>query len=336
MKQRLLANTPVAEIGLGCMNLSHAYAKPPPREDGIALLHRALDLGVTHFDTAAIYGFGRNEELLGEALASRRSEIHLASKCGMTGVDGKRVIDGRPETIRRTCDESLSRLRTDHVDIYYLHRWDKSVPVEESIGGMSRLVEEGKVRALGLSEVSADTLRKAHREHPISAVQTEYSLWTRNPEIAVLEACRELGATLVAFSPVARGFLAGGMRDLSTLTKFDLRNQMPRFQEPHFSQNLKLVDELEEIARDTELALAQLALGWLLAQGDHIVPIPGTTSIAHLEENVAASEACLSPELVARLGELVNQETVSGKRYPDQNQSEVDTEQFESVEGGVS
>jgi aryl-alcohol dehydrogenase-like predicted oxidoreductase len=331
MKQRQLAGKTVSEIGLGCMNLSHAYGKPPPRDEGLLLLRRALDLGVTHFDTAAIYGFGRNEELVGEALGLDRKRIHLATKCGMSAVDGKRVIDGRPEALRRNCDDSLDRLGTDHIDLYYLHRWDKTVPIEESVGAMSRLVEEGKVGAIGLSEVSAPALRKAHAEHPIAAVQTEYSLWTRNPEISIVEACAELGANVVAFSPVGRGFLAGGMRDLSTLGEYDLRNHMPRFQEPHFSQNLKLVDALEDVAGEADVTLAQLALGWLLAQGEHIVPIPGTTSISHLDENVASSDVALTPELVKRLGELVCTETVSGKRYPEQNQSEVDTEQFESA-----
>ena len=331
MRERTLARSRVAEIGLGCMNLSHAYGPPPERNHGVRLLHRALELGVTHFDTAALYGFGRNEDLVGEALSPRRNEIHLASKCGMTAVDGKRVIDGRPETLRKTCDESLARLRTDHIDLYYLHRWDKSVPIEESVGGMSRLVEEGKVGALGLSEVGADTLRRGHAEHPIAALQTEYSLWTRNPEIAVLETCRELGTTFVAFSPVGRGFLVGGLRDRSALAKGDIRSSMPRFQEPHFSRNLKLLDGLSEMSAETGLTAAQLTLGWLLAQGDDIVPIPGTSSIAHLEENVAASGVDLSGELVERLGALIDTDTVSGNRYPDLNRSEVDTEEFDAA-----
>ena len=209
MHMRMLAGVEVAEIGLGCMNLSHAYGHPPSPEDARRVLWRALDLGVTHFDTAALYGFGRNEELVGDALKPARDRIVLASKCGMQGVDGKRIIDGRPATLRRTLDASLRRMQTDRIDLYYLHRWDKTVPIEDSVGEMSRMVEAGKVRAIGLSEVSAATLRRAHAVHPISAVQTEYSLWTRNPEIAVLEACADIGAAFVAFSPLARGFLTG-------------------------------------------------------------------------------------------------------------------------------
>jgi hypothetical protein len=193
------------------MNLSHAYGVPPSAEDARAVLHRALDLGVIHFDTAALYGFGRNETLLGKVLSQFRSRIYLASKCGMTGVNGKRVIDGRPETLRRTLEESLQRLRTDVIDLYYLHRWDKSVPIEDSVGALADLVAQGKIRAIGLCEVSARTLRPAHAVHPIAAVQSEYSLWTRNVEIAVLAECRQIGAACVAFCPLGRGFLAGSL-----------------------------------------------------------------------------------------------------------------------------
>jgi len=220
MKQRQLGPYQVSAIGLGCMNLSHAYGAPPAPEVGEALIHRALDLGVTMFDTAALYGFGTNELLVGRALKAHRSQITLCSKGGMAGVsfpDGvKRVIDGRPETLRKNCEDSLSRLGTDVIDLYYLHRWDKQVPIEDSVGALSDLVRAGKIREIGLSEVSATTLRKAHAVHPIAAVQTEYSLWTRNPEIAVLKACEELGTTFVAFSPVARGFLCGDLRDVSS------------------------------------------------------------------------------------------------------------------------
>jgi len=212
MELRDLTGRPVSEIGLGCMNLSHAYGQAPPREMATAVLRTAFDLGITHFDTASLYGFGKNEELLGEILAPHRREIVLASKCGMTGVDGKRVIDGRPETLRATCEASLKRLRTDHIDLYYLHSWDKSVPVEESVGALVELVAQGKIGAVGLSEISVATLRRAHAVHPIAAVQSEYSLWSRNPEYGVLAATAEIGAALVAFSPLVRGFLAGGVR----------------------------------------------------------------------------------------------------------------------------
>lgn len=210
-QQRKIASRSVGTIGLGCMNLSHAYGNPPGKSDAIRLIHRACDNGVQHFDTAALYGFGSNEELVGQALKDRRDKVFLASKCGMTGVDGKRVIDGRPETLVKTVDEALKRLQTDHIDLYYLHRWDKAVPVEDSMGALANMVKQGKVRSVGLSEVSADTLRKAHVVHPVAALQTEYSLWTRNAEIAVLKACRELEVAFVAFSPLARGFLCGSV-----------------------------------------------------------------------------------------------------------------------------
>lgn len=329
MKTRRIGPFDVAEFGLGCMSLSHAYGAPPPPEDGAKLLLRALDLGVTHFDTAALYGFGKNEALVGATLAPHRKEIHLASKCGMRGIDGKRVIDGRPEAIKETCEESLRRLRTDVIDLYYLHRWDKRAPIEDSVGALGDLVAAGKVRTIGLSEVSAATLRKAHAVHPITAVQSEYSLWTRNPEVAVLEACREIGAAFVAFSPVARGFLAGGVSDPGQLGEKDIRRPMPRFQEPHFSANLQLLEDFGVIARDVGCTRAQLALAWLLTKAEHIVPIPGTTSIAHLEENVGAADVTLSYEVMARLETLINPQTVSGARYPAGVQAEIDTEEVE-------
>ena len=232
MPQRTLGPFRVGAIGLGCMNICHAYGVPPPREQAIGLLRAALDAGVTHFDSAALYGFGASETLLGEVLGPRRQHITLASKCGMTveAGDGSvrpgRVIDGRPEALRATCEGSLRRLRTDVIDLYYLHRWDRQVPIEDSVGALADLVRAGKIRAIGLSEVSAATLRRAHAVHPIAALQTEYSLWTRNPEIAVLAACRELGVSFVAFSPVARGFLAGALPDqaaVDALPDKDLR-----------------------------------------------------------------------------------------------------------------
>ncbi|MDX9839557.1 MAG: aldo/keto reductase, partial [Azoarcus sp.] len=224
MQQRSLGPFQVGAIGLGCMNLSHAYGVPPAPEAAEAVLLRALDLGITHFDTASLYGFGANETLVGRVLSRYRSRFTLASKCGMTGVDGKRVIDGRPETLKLTCEASLKRLQTDVIDLYYLHRWDKQVPIEDSVGALAELVREGKIRSIGLSEVSAETLRRAHAVHPIAAVQTEYSLWTRNPEIAVLDACRELGASFVAFSPAARGFLANALTTPDAAETFDAKD----------------------------------------------------------------------------------------------------------------
>ena len=330
--QRTIGPFTVSALGLGCMNLSHAYATPPEPEAAERLLLGALDRGVTLFDTAALYGFGANETLVGRVLSPHRSKFTLASKGGLAGVrfdDGvKRVIDGRPEAIRRNCEDSLKRLRTDVIDLYYLHRWDKKVPIEESVGAMSRLVEQGKVRALGLSEVSAPTLRKAHAVHTIAAVQTEYSLWTRNPEIAVLDACREIGAAFVAFSPLARGFLTGTLSEVATLGEKDIRRTMPRFIGEAFAANLRLVDPLLEIARDAGATPGQLALAWLLAKAPHIVPIPGTRSVAHLDEDLGAGELELDASTLTRLEALINQRTVTGARYSAQSQSEVDTEAY--------
>jgi aryl-alcohol dehydrogenase-like predicted oxidoreductase len=327
MNTRRIGPFEVAEVGFGCMNLSHAYAAPPPAEEGRRVIERALELGVTLFDTAALYGFGANESLVGEALQGRRDGVVLTSKCGMTGVDGKRVIDGRPETILKTCEESLRRLRTDVIDLYYLHRWDKSVPIEDSVGALAQLVEAGKVRAIGLSEVSAATLRTAHAVHPITAVQSEYSLWTRNPEIEMLRACEALGVSFVAFSPLGRGFLAGGVDPASFYTK-DIRRGMPRFIEPCFSANLKLLRKLEAIATELGCTTAQLSLAWLLHQRDFIVPIVGTTNIAHLEEDIGATRLHLSGETLDELDLLINERTVRGARYPAETQKEIDTEEF--------
>ncbi len=332
MKTRNLGPLSVSAIGLGCMNLSHAYGTPPSAEDGEALLLQALDQGVTLFDTAALYGFGANETLVGRVLKPHRSRITLCSKGGMAGVtfpDGvKRVIDGRPEAVRRNCEDSLKRLQTDVIDLYYLHRWDKKVPIEDSVGAVSRLVEEGKVRLLGLSEVSAATLRRAHAVHPVAAVQSEYSLWTREPEIAVLAACRELGAAFVAFSPVGRAFLTGRLLDVATLDAKDIRRSMPRFDPAHYAANLALLPAYQTLALEAGCTPAQLALAWLLTRGEHVIPIPGTASRDHLGEDLAAADVVLDAGVLARVDALINQRTVHGGRYSVQSQSEVDTEQF--------
>lgn len=333
MHTRQLGPFTVTAIGLGCMNLSHAYGTPPSAEQGRKVLHAALDAGVTLFDTAALYGFGANESLVGPVLKPHRREITLCSKGGMAGVTGddgvtRRVIDGRPEAIRRNCEDSLRRLQTDVIDLYYLHRWDKSVPIEESVGALSRLVEQGKVRAIGLSEVSAATVRKAHAVHPVAAVQTEYSLWTRNPEIAVLAACREIGAAFVAFSPVARGFLCDALHDVTTLDAKDIRKTMPRFAPENYTRNLQLLPPYKAIAREAGCTPAQLALAWLLHKGPDIIPIPGTTSVEHLREDLAAADVQLSQPTIDRLEALINQHTVAGNRYSDQSNREVDTEVF--------
>jgi aryl-alcohol dehydrogenase-like predicted oxidoreductase len=332
MHTRRIGEFSVSAIGLGCMNLSHAYGAPPPPELAERLLLHALDHGVTLFDTAALYGFGANETLVGRVLKAHRSKFVLASKGGMTGVtfpDGvKRVIDGRPVSIRRDCEASLKRLQTDVIDLYYLHRWDKKIPIEDSVGAMSDLVRQGKVRALGLSEVSAVTLLKAHAVHPIAAVQTEYSLWTRNPEIAVLAACKTIGAAFVAFSPTARGYLTGTLRDVSAFDAKDIRRGMPRFEPANYAANLKLLPDLQALADEAGCTMVQLALAWLLAQGEHVVPIPGTTSLAHLEENLGADAVTVSPALLQRAGALINRHNVTGPRYNATAQTEIDTEEF--------
>ena len=333
MQQRKLGPFQVSAIGLGCMNICHAYGAPIAAVDAERLLLTALDLGVTHFDTAALYGFGASETAVGRALSKHRSQFTLASKCGMQGVDvagdGKlvRVIDGRPETLRATCEAALKRLKTDVIDLYYLHRWDKQVPVEDSVGALSDLVRAGKIQTIGLSEVSADTLRKAHAVHPVAAVQTEYSLWTRNPEIAVLDACRELGVSFVAFSPVARGFLCGEI-DLGALDAKDIRRTMPRFSPEHYAANLKLLAPFKAIARDVGCTPAQLAIAWLLHKGDDILPIPGTARQDHLRDNIEAADVRLDAATLASLEQLINQQTVSGDRYNEQANREVDTETF--------
>lgn len=332
MQQRQIGPFGVSAIGLGCMNLSHAYGAPISAEQGERVLLAALDAGVTLFDTAALYGFGNNEELLGRVLKPYRQAITLASKGGMAGVqfaDGlRRVIDGRPEAIKRNCEDSLRRLQTDVIDLYYLHRWDKSVPIEESVGAMADLVQAGKVRTLGLSEVSANTLRRAHAVHPIAAVQTEYSLWTRNPEIAVLAACRELGIAFVAFSPVARGFLCDARLDLAALDAKDIRRSMPRFEPANYQANLSLLPAYLGLAQTLGCSPAQLALAWLLHQGPQIIPIPGTTRPDHLIDDLGASRVKLSPAEIERLNGLINQQTVHGARYGAQAAGEVDTETF--------
>lgn len=311
------------------MSLTHGYGPAPDAQYGAKLLNHALDIGYTHFDNAALYGFGASETLLGNSIAHRRSEYTLASKCGVfKNEQGVREINGRPDVLRKTLEGSLSRLKTDVIDLYYLHRWDKSVPVEDSIGELSRAVEAGKIRSIGLSEVSAKTLRAAHAVHPITAVQSEYSLWTRNPEIEMLSACRELGVSFVAFSPLARQFLTGVLTDVNTLHETDLRSKMPRFAAETYEQNLKLLPQFSDIAKEVGCTNGQLALAWVLAQGDDILPIPGTTKIEHLEENANAANVQLEPSVIDRLNSLINENTVHGPRYNANSQREVDSAEY--------
>lgn len=322
---RTLGPFTVSAIGLGCMNLNHAYGVPPSASEGARLLQRALDLGVTFFDTAAIYGNGENEKLLASAIMHRRQEFVLASKCVLDTVDGKRVLDGRPEAIRRTLDQALQRLGTDHIDLYFMHRLDRSVPVEESVGELSRAVEAGKIGHIGLSEMSAATIRRAHAVHPIAAVQSEYSPWVRNPEVAVLDTCRELGIGFVSFSPVGRGFLAGAVKSVDYVPG-DIRETMPRFLEPNLSHNLQLYDRFATLADEIGCTPAQLALAWVLARGETIVPIPGTRSIAHLEENLGAADIALTPDVITVIDDIFRPGAVRGRRYSPAMQASIDTE----------
>jgi aryl-alcohol dehydrogenase-like predicted oxidoreductase len=325
-QRRKLGTREVNPIGLGCMSLSLGYGTPPQPAQSNRLLNAALDLGYDMFDTAPVYGNGANEELIGTSISHRRSEFLLATKCGMTGFDGQHAIDGRPEVLQRSVEESLRRLRTDVIDLLYLHRWDKSIPIEESVGAMATMVSAGKVRAIGLSEVSADTLRKAHRVHPIAVVQSEYSPWSRDVELGLLAATHELGVAFAAFSPVGRGFLAGKVVSSAQLEDGDIRRSMPRFQPENISVNLSLADRFRQIAQRLGCTPAQLSLGWVLARRDNIVAIPGTTSLQHLRENFAASTIVIPADAAAEIERLFASENVAGTRYPNHLQAQVDTE----------
>ena len=325
---RALGPYTVSAIGLGCMNLSHAYLPRPEPAAAERLLRHALDAGVTMFDTAAMYGAGANEELVGRTLKDRRSEYTLCSKCVLGEIDGKRILDASPTAIAHVLDDSLRRLQVDHIDLYYLHRPDPKVPIEDSVGALKRAVEAGKIGAIGLSEMSAETLRRAHAVHPITAMQTEYSPWTRNPEVAVLDTCAELGVTFVAFSPLGRGLLAGNVGPAGVAAE-DVRASMPRFQPPHFEANLRLAAQLERLAKDTGCTAAQLCLAWVLSRGDHIVPIPGTTSIAHLDEDLATLSRDWPDDLMAAMDRLFPYDAPSGPRYARDAQAQVTTETWD-------
>lgn len=329
MNTRLLAGKTVSEIGFGCMNVNHAYSDFLTESAAARLFHHAIELGYNHFDTAALYGFGENERWLGNSLRSVRSNIFLASKCGMTGVNGKRIVDGRPETLVDTLERALRRLQTDYIDLYYLHRVDPNVPIEESVGALSRMVEQGKIGAIGLSEVSSATLLKAHRIHPIAAVQTEYSLWTRNAEISVLTTCKQLGCSFVAFSPLGRGYLSGAVTDPLFLAGSDIRSSMPRFNIDNWPSNRLLQQQFVELAQLAGCSPAQLAIQWLLAQGSHIHVLPGTRSSKHLAENALSSTLRLAPETLAKADAMINQFTVKGDRYNAAAQADIDTEEFQ-------
>lgn len=329
MASRNVGPFSVNPVGLGCMNMMHAYNQPISEPESDALLNRALDLGYNFLDTATIYGLGESERRIGKFLKHRRDEYVLASKCVLGFANGKRTLDARPESIIAACEASLQRLQTETIDLYYMHRPDPNVPLEDSVGALSDLVSQGKIRAIGLSEMSADMLRTASKVHPIAAMQSEYSLIVRNPEIAVLEACREVGTALVAFSPVGRGLFAQSPVNPSDYWEGDMRRSFfPRLAEPHFSENMKLVPAAREIADALGCTLPQLAIAWTLAKAPEIVAIPGTKDIAHLEDNFGANNVILSPEQVATLDTVFKPEAISGPRYSPMGQASVTTEQY--------
>ena len=325
VKHRKLADLEVSAVGLGCMSMSQAYGKPDRAESERAL-HRSLDVGMHFLDTASIYGLSHNEKLIGATLGERRKEFVLASKCGIIVEGKRRGVDGRPEAIRETCEKSLQNLRTDVIDLYYLHRRDPKVPIEESVGALADLVAAGKIRHIGLSEVSSKTLRRAHAVHSITAVQSEYSLWTRDPEHKVLAACHELGIGFVPFSPLGRAFLTGEIVDIAKLDEGDMRRGMPRFQGKNLEKNLALLDDFRALAGDNRCTMAQLAIAWVLAQGETLVPIPGTKHVRYVEENAAAADLEISSADLARAGEIINAETVSGERYAEAQRISLDPE----------
>ncbi|PAX53441.1 aldo/keto reductase [Brunnivagina elsteri] len=319
MKTRKLGNLglSVSSIGLGCMGMSEFYGVTDEAES-IATIHRALEMGVNLLDTADMYGIGANEELVGKAICHRRSEVILATKFGIqrNGESGERSINGKPEYVHQACDASLRRLGIDCIDLYYLHRVDTNVPIEETVGAMAELVKQGKVRYLGLSEAAPETIRRAHAVHPISALQSEYSLWTREVEDEIIPTIRELGIGFVPYSPLGRGFLSGEIKSPEDFAADDFRRFLPRFQGDNFNKNIQLVERVKEIASNKGVTPSQLALAWLLAQGEDIVPIPGTKRRKYLEENIAAVEIILTEDELQQIEESAPKNFAVGERYP--------------------
>ena len=329
MHRRKLGPFTVSAIGLGCMNLSMGYGKADKKE-GVQLLNECIDAGYTFLDTASMYGMGHNEELIGKTLSHRRDEYLLASKCGIVkNNSGGTELDGRADVIRQTCEDSLRRLQTDVIDLYYLHRLDPKIPIEESVGALSDLVREGKIKTIGLSEMCAETTRRAHAVHPITAMQSEYSLWTRTPERKILAVCDELDIVFVPFSPLARSFLTGITRNVAQVDEGDIRSTIarPRFEVANFNKNLKLLIPYKRIADEQDCTMAQLALAWILARhGNGMIPIPGTKDIDHMHENAGAADISLSDEVVQSLDQLINETTVAGRRYTDALMASTDSE----------
>ncbi|MBF6273251.1 MULTISPECIES: aldo/keto reductase [Nocardia] len=315
---RKLGELTVGAQGLGCMGMSQAYGVRDNDEESIATIHRALDLGVTLLDTANVYGAGANEELVGRAIAGRRDQVVLATKFGIVwGEGGSMGARGDAAYVAQSCDESLKRLGVDHIDLYYQHRVDPNVPVEETWGALSELVTAGKVRYLGISEASAQTIRRAHAVHPVTALQSEWSLWTRGIEAEVLPTCRELGIGIVPFSPLGRGFLTGSITSTADLPADDLRRALPRFADDNIDRNLAVVAELRAMAEEKGVTAGQLALAWVQSRGDDVVPIPGTKRRTYLEQNVAATEIELSAEDLARIEAAAPADAFAGARYPE-------------------
>lgn len=327
MEERVLGKQglKVSSMGLGCMGMSEFYGLGD-EEESIATILRAIDLGVTFLDTADMYGPFTNERLVGKAIRGRRNEVILATKFGHERRDdGSWIrVNGRPEYVKRACDASLLRLGVDFIDLYYQHRVDPTVPIEETVGAMSDLIRQGKVRYLGLSEAAPATIRRAHATHPITALQTEYSLWSRDPEVEILPATRELGIGFVAYSPLGRGFLTGRFQRSGDVAEGDRRRQMPRFQEEKFAQNMKLVERIKSLSSEIAVTPAQLALAWILAKGEHIVPIFGTKRRRYLEENSAAEKVQLAPGIMARIEEAAPRGAAAGYRYPEEAMGTVD------------
>ena len=335
MPNRPFGPSQCSNVAFGSMNVVHIYKPIPDKTHALKLLNEALDAGYTMFDTAAMYGWGLSEEFLAEAIMHRRQEFSLATKGVLNfTTDGKninKVMDGNPDTLKQQCADSLKRLKTDFIDVYYLHRYDQRYAIEEQVGALGRLVEEGMIGGIGLSEVSANTLRKAHKEHPIAAMQSEYSLWTRNPEISVLQTCKELGAAFVAFSPTARKFLTGQLPDMSQVPEGDLRYSMPRFNDDNYPKNMQLLQPFLALAKEADVLPVELAIAWVLAQGDHVIALPGTTSFEHMRQNANAGSLQIAPEIIQRAGALINQDNVYGLRYNEAAQLHVGTERFEDL-----